>query len=102
MTSITIEEVQTNLPEIVRRLQPGEEITITDYEQPLAQVKRVLRASWPCKAGSAKYSILRIAADFDASIDDFRDCLEGSSCWTPTRCCGSCEPPRCSVFGSRP
>jgi antitoxin (DNA-binding transcriptional repressor) of toxin-antitoxin stability system len=39
MTSVTIEEAQANLPEIVRQLQPGEEITITENEQPLAQVR---------------------------------------------------------------
>jgi antitoxin (DNA-binding transcriptional repressor) of toxin-antitoxin stability system len=76
MTSVTIEEAQANLPEIVRQLQPGEEITITENEQPLAQVRKVQRTSWPCKAGSAKESILRIAPDFDAPLDDFREYME--------------------------
>ncbi len=76
MTSITIEEAQTKLSEIVRRLQPGEEITITDQEQPLAQVRRVSQTSWPCKAGSARQSILQIAADFDAPLDEFREYME--------------------------
>ena len=72
MTNITLEQAQAMLPEIVRQLQPGEEITITDHEQPLAQVRRVPRTSWPCKAGSAKDGILRIAPDFNAPLDEIR------------------------------
>jgi antitoxin (DNA-binding transcriptional repressor) of toxin-antitoxin stability system len=76
MTSVTIQEAQAKLPEIVRRLQPGEEITITDHEQPLAQVRKARRTSWPCKAGSAKDRILWIAPDFDAPLDEFREYME--------------------------
>jgi antitoxin (DNA-binding transcriptional repressor) of toxin-antitoxin stability system len=76
MTSVTIEEAQAMLPEIVRQLQPGEEITITDHEQPLAQGRKAARTSWPCKAGSAKDSIRRIAPDFDAPLDEFREYME--------------------------
>jgi antitoxin (DNA-binding transcriptional repressor) of toxin-antitoxin stability system len=76
MTSVTIQEAQAMLPEIVRRLQPGEEITITDHEQPLAQVRKAPRTSWPCKAGTAKDSILRIGPDFDAPLDEFREYME--------------------------
>ncbi len=35
MTTITLEQALAMLPEIVRRLPPGEQITITDHEQPL-------------------------------------------------------------------
>jgi antitoxin (DNA-binding transcriptional repressor) of toxin-antitoxin stability system len=76
VNSVTIEEAQAKLREIVRQLQPGEEITITDNDQPLAQVKRVVRESWPCKAGSAKDAVLRIAPDFDAPLDEFREYME--------------------------
>jgi antitoxin (DNA-binding transcriptional repressor) of toxin-antitoxin stability system len=76
MTTITLEQAQARLPDIVRQLPPGEEITITDDEQPLAQIRRVPRTSWPCKAGSAKTSILRIAPDFDAPLDEFQEYME--------------------------
>ena len=76
MNSVTIEEAQTKLRDIVRQLQPGEEITITENEQPLAQVKRVGRTSWPCRAGTAKDQVLRIAPDFDAPLDEFREYME--------------------------
>ncbi|MDZ7615558.1 MAG: DUF2281 domain-containing protein [Patescibacteria group bacterium] len=76
MTSISIEEAQTRLTEIVRQLQPGEEITITDHEHPVAQVRKVPQTSWPCRAGSARQSILRIAPDFDTPLDEFREYME--------------------------
>lgn len=72
MASVTIEEAQAKLREIVQQLQPGEEITITDHERPLAQVRKASRTSWPCKAGSARDSILRIAPDFDAPLEGIR------------------------------
>jgi antitoxin (DNA-binding transcriptional repressor) of toxin-antitoxin stability system len=71
MTSISLEEAQAKLPEIIQQLQPGEEITITDHGLPLAQVKKAEPASWPCQAGTAKDKILWIAPDFDAPLEDF-------------------------------
>ena len=76
MTTITIEEAQAKLPEIIEHLQPGEEITITDHGEPLAQVKKVPRQSWPCQAGTAKDQILWIAPDFDAPLEDFKEYME--------------------------
>ena len=54
MSSVTLEEAQARLPELLAQLQPGEAITITDQGQPLAQMKKAERTSWPCQAGSAK------------------------------------------------
>lgn len=76
MTTVTIEQAPAKLPEIIQRLQPGEEVTITDQGQPLASVKKAERTSWPCKAGSAKDQIRWIAADFDAPLDEFREFME--------------------------
>jgi antitoxin (DNA-binding transcriptional repressor) of toxin-antitoxin stability system len=76
MSVVTLAEAHAQLPEIIQQLQPGEEITITDHGQPLAQVKKAQRTTWPCQAGSAKSSILWIAPDFDAPLDDFREYME--------------------------
>src|SRR5436190_3066579 len=51
MTTVTLEEAKTHLDELIARLHPGEEILITDQGQPLAQVRKAERTSWPCKAG---------------------------------------------------
>jgi antitoxin (DNA-binding transcriptional repressor) of toxin-antitoxin stability system len=76
MSTVTLEEAQAKLSEIIGQLLPGEVVTITDHGQPLAQVKRTERTSWPCKAGSAKDRILWIAPDFDAPLDEFREYTE--------------------------
>ncbi|MFN0053291.1 MAG: type II toxin-antitoxin system Phd/YefM family antitoxin [Planctomycetales bacterium] len=75
MPSVTVEEAQSQLSELLEKLGPGEEVTITDHGRPLAQMKKVQRTSWPCQAGSAKGKI-RLAPDFDAPLDDFREYME--------------------------
>jgi prevent-host-death family protein len=75
MSSVTLQEAQARLPELLERLQPGEEITITDHGQPLALVKKAERNSWPCKAGSARGKI-HLAPDFDAPLEEFKEYME--------------------------
>jgi antitoxin (DNA-binding transcriptional repressor) of toxin-antitoxin stability system len=74
--TITVEEAQAKLKELIHRLAPGEEVTITDQGEPLAQFKRVERKSWPCQPGTAKDKILWIAPDFDAPLEDFKEYME--------------------------
>jgi hypothetical protein len=76
VTTVTLEEAQANLSELIDHLQPGEEITIVADGQPLAQVKKSGLTGWPCQAGTAKDQILWIAPDFDAPLDDFREYVE--------------------------
>jgi antitoxin (DNA-binding transcriptional repressor) of toxin-antitoxin stability system len=76
MTSVTLEEAQKKLPELLTHLQPGEEMTISDRGQPLAQVKKAQRTLWPCKAGSYKKAEFWMAPDFDAPLDEFKDYME--------------------------
>jgi antitoxin (DNA-binding transcriptional repressor) of toxin-antitoxin stability system len=76
MTSVTLKEAQKNLPELLTQLQPGEELTISDRGQPLAQVKKAQRTSWSCKAGSYKKADFWMAPDFDAPLDEFKDYTE--------------------------
>ncbi|OWK37715.1 type II toxin-antitoxin system Phd/YefM family antitoxin [Fimbriiglobus ruber] len=76
MNTVTLEEAQAQLPELLDRLQPGEEITITAQGQPIAQVKKAERTSWPSKAGSYKKPGFWMAPDFDAPLDDFKEYME--------------------------
>lgn len=76
MTTVTLEQAQAQLPKILEQLQPGEEITITDQGQPLAEVKKVGRTSWPCQAGSYRKAEFRMAPNFDAPLDDFKEYME--------------------------
>ena len=75
MTSIILQEVQADFSAVLHKLQPGEEVVITDNGQPLARVQKSATAASlaPRKAGSAKDKILWIAPDFDAPLEDFKD-----------------------------
>jgi antitoxin (DNA-binding transcriptional repressor) of toxin-antitoxin stability system len=75
MSTVTLEEAQSKLANLIAQLRPGEEMTILDRGLPIAQVKKVERTSWPCKAGSAAGKI-RMAPDFDAPLDDFAEYME--------------------------
>lgn len=70
--TVTIENAQAQLPQLLDHLQPGEEMIITVHGEPLAQVKKLARVSWPCKAGSAAGKI-RLAFDFDAPLEEFEE-----------------------------
>lgn len=73
MTTVTLEQAQANLPDLLVRLQPGEELVITAGGQPLARVTKAERTSWPCKAGSYKKPGFWMSPDFDAPLDDFEE-----------------------------
>lgn len=76
MSSVTLEEAQARLPELLGQLGPGEELTITDHGEPLAQVKKVERTSWPSRAGSYRKAEFWMAPDFDAPLEDFKEYVE--------------------------
>jgi antitoxin (DNA-binding transcriptional repressor) of toxin-antitoxin stability system len=76
MQSVTLGEAQAHLPELLQKLQPGEEMTITERGQPVAQVKKVERTSWPCKAGSYRKAEFWMSPDFDAPLDEFKEYME--------------------------
>jgi antitoxin (DNA-binding transcriptional repressor) of toxin-antitoxin stability system len=73
MSTITIEEAQDKLPEIIEKLAPGEEVIITREDQPIARLTRNLRTSWPCQPGSARHKSHWMAKDFDAPLEDFKE-----------------------------
>ena len=54
MTTVTIQEAQAKLPEIIDHLHPGEDITITDHGVPLAQVKKQNANPGPAKPAQLK------------------------------------------------
>ena len=72
MTTIELDQVSEKLPDLLKHVPPGEDITITSQGLPMAQVKMSQRQSWPCKAGSYKKNEFWMAPDFDAPLEDFR------------------------------
>ena len=73
MPTLNLDDAQARLREVVNSSQPGEEIVLTDNDQPLARLVRAERTSWPCKAGSAKDKILWIAPDFEPPLEEFKE-----------------------------
>ena len=77
MSTITLEEAQAHLPEVINRLQPGEEVVILRHNLPVAKlVGEGVPTRKPRTPGSAAGKILYIADDFDAPLEDFKEYME--------------------------
>ncbi len=62
--TITLEEAQAHLAELVSKLAPGEEIVITENNQPVATLTGLpARAPQPRQPGSAKGKLIIVAED---------------------------------------
>ncbi len=76
MSTVTIQDAQARLSDLIHHLTPGDEVLITENDEPVAKLARTeARNHWPCKAGSAKGKI-RIAPDFDDAIEEFKEYME--------------------------
>ena len=76
MSTMTIEEAQAKLSEVIDKLAPGEEVIITRNEQPVAKLvgqQRPMRK--PRRPGSAKGKLVILAED-DEHLQDFKDYME--------------------------
>jgi antitoxin (DNA-binding transcriptional repressor) of toxin-antitoxin stability system len=74
--TVTLEDAQAHLGQIIAGLRPGEEVIIADQGRPVARLVRSERTSWPCKAGSAKNTRHWMATDFNAPLEEFREYME--------------------------
>ncbi len=75
--TITVEEAQARLREIISGLTPGEEVVITDNRQPVAKLVWQHAARPPRPApGLGKGSILYMAPDFDETPEEFKEYTE--------------------------
>jgi antitoxin (DNA-binding transcriptional repressor) of toxin-antitoxin stability system len=76
MTTLTIDEVQAPLPEVVHRLAPGEEVVILENNEPVAKLvgkpMELANASRP-GPGLCKGMITYMAPDFDAPLEDMQE-----------------------------
>ena len=74
MPSVTIEEAQNKLSELIHRLTPGEEVVITENDQPVARL--VPTAPTPAKKprqfGTLKGTVLSME-HFDDPLEDFEE-----------------------------
>ena len=71
--TITVEEAQTRLPELIGKLAPGEEIIITQDQQPVARlVGERPPARQPRVPGNCKGLITLLVED-DEHLQDFEE-----------------------------
>lgn len=78
MTTVTIQQAQTTLSELIHRLSLGDEVVITENDRPVARLvptSEIKQISFR-QLGTMKGTVLYMAPDFDAPLDDFKECME--------------------------
>ncbi|MEX1229660.1 MAG: type II toxin-antitoxin system prevent-host-death family antitoxin [Planctomycetaceae bacterium] len=73
MTTVSLTEAQSKLSELVHQLTPGQEVVITENNQPIA---RLLPAHPPKPhrtLGTLRGTVVHVAPDCDAPLDDFKE-----------------------------
>jgi len=76
MATISLEDAQAHLSELIASLQPGEVITITLNQQPIARLSaEQLPTRSPRKSGSAK-GLLKIVVEDDEHLEDFAEYMK--------------------------
>jgi antitoxin (DNA-binding transcriptional repressor) of toxin-antitoxin stability system len=73
--TVTLDEAQAKLRELIGRLEPGEELIIMENEQPVAKLIVPERPK-ERRLGTLKGTVLYVAPDFDAPLEEFREYME--------------------------
>jgi prevent-host-death family protein len=77
MPTVTLEEAQARLPELIEQMQPGEELVITRDQKPVARlIGEAKQDRLPRRMGTLKGTVLYMAPDFDAPLEDFKEYME--------------------------
>jgi prevent-host-death family protein len=75
-TTITVEEAQAKLKELVQQLAPGEEVILTENQQPVAKIvsskppQRQPRVPGRCKG------MITLLVEDDEHLKDFKEYME--------------------------
>jgi antitoxin (DNA-binding transcriptional repressor) of toxin-antitoxin stability system len=79
MATVTIEEAQAKLPDLIHRMFPGEELVITENQLPVAKLvtgpAKTTQLSRP-GPGLLKGMITYMATDFNEPMDDLKEHME--------------------------
>jgi prevent-host-death family protein len=77
MPTVTLDEAKAHLDELIAQLHPGEAIIITRGEKPVARLIAAEEAARPTRRlGTLKGTVLHMAPDFDAPLEDFKEYME--------------------------
>ncbi len=71
-TTITLEEAQASLPELIAKLAPGDQVVIVQNNQPVAELRPAVKAKPKPQFGACK-GMLEIIADDDEHLNDFAE-----------------------------
>jgi antitoxin (DNA-binding transcriptional repressor) of toxin-antitoxin stability system len=74
--TISVEEAQAHLKELIGNLAPGEELVITENQRPVAKIiGHAVPARKTRRPGSAKGKLIILQED-DEHLDDFEEYIE--------------------------
>ncbi len=78
MATVTIEEAQDKLVDLIHTLQPDEEVVITENNRPVARLTPVPQPvqRTPRLPGTLRGTVKYMAPDFDAPLEDFKEYME--------------------------
>ena len=77
MATVTIQEAQAKLTDLIHRLAPGEELVITENDSPVARLLSLgANGQSPRRLGTLRGTVLHIAPDFDAPLEDFEEYMK--------------------------
>ncbi len=78
MSTVTLEFAAAQFDQLIASLHPGDEIVITRDNRPVARLVAEKPAAPPAKRqlGTMKGSVVYMAPDFDAPLDEFREYME--------------------------
>jgi prevent-host-death family protein len=76
MTTVSIQKAQANLANLIHGMTPGDELVITENNQPVARLVPTAPAGAARQLGSMRGSVLYMAPDFDAPLDDFKEYMQ--------------------------
>jgi antitoxin (DNA-binding transcriptional repressor) of toxin-antitoxin stability system len=73
MTTVSVQEAETRLSELIHKMKPGDEVLIMENNQPVAKlIPQPPPARQPRRRGSAKGKLV-IHADDDEHLEDFKE-----------------------------
>ena len=73
MKQVTIHEAKTHLSRLIREVLAGEEVIIARGDTPLVQITPLERQGKARRFGALANTVLYVAEDFDAPLDDFAE-----------------------------
>jgi antitoxin (DNA-binding transcriptional repressor) of toxin-antitoxin stability system len=77
MTNVSLEEAQANLAQLVHGLAPGDEVVVVEHDQPVARILPAQPSPRPARRlGTLRGTVLYLAPDFDAPLEDFKEYME--------------------------